>query len=328
MELVYPKILYIGLPILAVILIFYFKRPEKYKKGKKVSGASILEDSKEYKRMVIKYKVYGILMNVILVASIIVTMIIAARPHRVKVVSEDRVNRDIILCLDVSDSTDEMNLAMCDEFKEMVKKLEGERIGITIFNSRSVTLVPLTTDYDYVNDILDRLHTSFQASMNWDSDNNYENNFKYFGTITYDGNSSLIGDGLASALYSFVDMEEDPDRCRIIIFVTDNDLCGEPVLTTSEAAALCKKNNVKVFALAPAFWVTDADTFRSAMISTGGGYYSGTGKVDELVSDVKKTNATAISETKTYIIDEPEKWIICLIILVAAYYVIGRRIKI
>lgn len=341
MELAYPKIIYYGIPALIVLVLLYIKRPQKYKEGKRVTGVSVLESSKAYKRQVLLFKVYRFLMMVSLIASIVLSMIIAARPHRVKTVVHKTVNRDIILCFDVSDSMDDVNIAMCQEFRRMIDEFEGERIGVTIFNSRSVTLVPLTTDYEYVKSIVDKLEVSFKSSDFYhyydDSNADYvEKNYKYYGTITFDGNSSLIGDGLASALFSFPDIEEDKDRARVIIFVTDNELAGEPHVTVTKAAEMCKDNDVKVFALSP-YYVGDEAEFKRAMKGTGGGLYQAkigllggnrTSKaVSKLVEDVQKTRTSEIEDVRTYEIDLADKFIVALIALMGLYYLLGRRIR-
>ena len=67
--------------------------------------------------------------------------------------------------MDISSSVDELNVELCAKLKEVVRRLDGERFGITIFNAKSVLLVPLTNDYEYVLGTLDKLEKSFEVSF-------------------------------------------------------------------------------------------------------------------------------------------------------------------
>jgi hypothetical protein len=199
-----------------------------------------------------------------------------------------------------------------------------------------VLLVPLTNDYQYIMDTLDSMKVSFEDSIkrsDWDF--NYDQidwaayYYKYEGTIAEEG-SSFIGDGLASALYSFPDLENNDERSRMIIFTTDNELNGEPYISVEDAAALCKKNDVKVFAIAPEN-VTDESTFKRAMEGTGGGYYKATSSkvYKQLVEDIKKTETSlaGIKKTETIITDKPEALFIWMLICMGVYLVISRKLR-
>lgn len=336
MALVFPWVLYIGVPVMIVLVLFRVKKKDTYQNGKMVANTSLIEETDYYKKLYREYKILSGIAMFALLAAIAIGWILIARPAKIDTVSPKIRNRDIFLCMDISDSVDELNLDMCEHLKAVVKELNGERFGITMFNGRSVLLVPLTTDYQYVLDTLDSLKTCFQDSIdrnNWDIDSFMDDSdwnsfyYKYEGTIAEEG-SSFIGDGLASCLYSFPDLETNTERSRMIIFTTDNELNGEPYVTLEEAAGLCKKNDVKVFAIAPET-VTDESVFKRAVESTGGGYYKSTSAkaYGQLIADIKKTGTSAMEQTQTMLTDQPETLFIALLVCVGVYFLLSRKVK-
>ena len=240
------------------------------------------------------------------------------------------------MCMDISSSMDELNLEMCEQLREVVKKLDGERFGITIFNAKSVLLVPLTNDYEYVLETLDKLEESLKVSMEMEeSDYDYTSYdfdfelfyYKYDGTLS-DTASSLIGDGLASCLYNFPDLTENTERSRLIIFTTDNELNGTPYVTLDEATRLCGKNDVKVFAIGPDN-IVDEDAFKSSVESTGGKYYRSTSSkaYEHLIDDIEKTEDSVMNKIETIIYDQPQIVFICMVIFAGVYFVLSRKVK-
>lgn len=334
MALVFPWVLYIGVPVIIVVGLFPFKKKDTYRNGKRVANTGLIEETDYYKKLYREYKILsGVAMSALFIV-LVIGCFLLARPAEVDTVNPKIQNRDIFLCMDISDSVDELNLDMCDELKNVVEELNGERFGITIFNGQSVLLVPLTSDYQYVLDTLDSLKVSFQESIGQSAPDYFTDDidlsnyyYKYQGTLAEEG-SSFIGDGLASCLYSFPDLETNTERSRMIIFTTDNELNGEPYVTLEEAAGLCKKNDVKVFAIAPEE-VTDESVFKRAIESTGGGYYKSTSSkaYDQLLADIKKTGTSEMEQTETVITDQPEAFFIGLLVCVGIYFLLSRKVK-
>lgn len=332
MELVFPLAIYLGVPLAIVLLFLGFKKKDVYKDGQKVANTSFLEETPLYKHLIRQYKCFRLLALGGLWIALVIAIIMLARPAEVDQIHPELHNRDIFICMDISGSVDELNLQICDELQEVVKDLNGERFGITIFNGQSVLLVPLTTDYQYVQETIGKLKDSFSFNINdeyitgdWDSYEIYT--YKYEGTLS-DYGSSLIGDGLASCLYCFPDLKENKDRSRLIIFTTDNELNGTPLVTVEEAAALCKKNDVKVFAVTTED-ITNQESFEAAMLSTGGKYYEAGSKhvFKQLTEDIKLTDSSAMEDIKTIVTDKPQALFICLLIFVTIYFVFGRKVK-
>lgn len=336
MALVFPWVLYIGVPVMIVLCLIPFKKKSTYKNGKRVAHTSLIEETEQYKKLYKEYKILSGIAMLALLMAIAIGWVLLSRPAKIDTINPEIRNRDIFLCMDISDSVDELNLNICDELKSVVRELNGERFGITIFNGQSVLLVPLTTDYEYVLETLDSLKIAFEDSIKRsDLDFDYFSDdmdwstfyYKYEGTLAEEG-SSFIGDGLASCLYSFPDLETSKERSRMIIFTTDNELNGEPYVTLEEAAGLCKKNDVKVFAIAPKK-VTDESVFKRAIESTNGGYYKSTSSkaYDQLIADIKKTTTSAMEQTETQIIDQPKALFAWLLVCVGIYFLLCRKVK-
>lgn len=344
MELVYPLVLFVGVPVVLVLFLIRFKKKDTYRKGNKVANADFVESNPYYKKLMTQYKIFGFVAVFSLLLSTWASLFMMSRPVEIETVTEEIRNRDIFICMDISGSVDETNLELVDHLRTVVEELDGERFGITIFNARAVLLIPLTTDYEYIMDMLDDLEDSFRESLvmtkysdgenltaaEWDILMNFDYEkyyFKYGGTLSDEG-SSYIGDGLATCLFNFSDLETNPDRARVIIMTTDNELLGEPLLTIEEAADLCSKHDVKVFGIAPDH-IAYEDQFKNAILSTGGGYYrtSDENAYKQLINDIKATDATIIERTETIIYDQPEVLFVVLLVLMAVYFAFSRKVK-
>ena len=333
----FPWVLYSGLILVIVLLLLNllkWKKKDTYKEGNKVTNTSFLEETPYYKQLYKKYKIYCSVSLISLIFAILMCSVLLARPAMVQTENPEIHNRDIFLCMDASNSVDQLNIEIVDKLKDVVKKLDGERFGITIFNGKAVLLVPLTTDYDYVLDTLDKLEESMKYSLtltegNYDIDNvDYSlYYYKHNGTLV-DNGSSFIGDGLASCLYNFSDLEENTDRSRLIVFTTDNELNGTPFVSLQEAAELCKKNDVKVFAITPDN-VVDKEEFQAAIESTDGKFYEVSDKktFQKLVDDIEKTETSAMEEVKTIYIDRPQLFFTLLLLFTMIHFIVSRKVK-
>jgi len=333
-----PWVLYVGVVVLVLFFFFPIKK-KKTEESRKVANTELLEGTAYFKKLYMEYKLLSVLAMLCLLGAIIIGLALVARPVKMDTVSQEIYNRDIFICMDVSSSVDKLNVKLCDELKTVVEEFRGERIGITIFNGKSVLLVPLTDDYQYIMDTLDILKKSFKDSIRSSRNpvavatsafqHSMYRYYLYEGTLDDEG-SSYIGDGLASALYSFPDLETNKERSRLILFTTDNDLNGEPMVTVEEAAELCKKNEVKVFAVAPKD-IVDENTFKVLMENTDGGYYKATSSrvYKQLIEDIKKTDASSsgIHKTETRIADQPQTLFVWMLICLFGYFVISIRLK-
>ena len=101
---------------------------------------------------------------VLLVMALVLAIALVARPSTVDEGEERASSRDIVLCLDVSGSTLPYDREVIDTYRTLVDNFKGERIGLSIFNSTSRTVFPLTDDYELVSEQLDKTSTILKAS--------------------------------------------------------------------------------------------------------------------------------------------------------------------
>ena len=184
MELTYPFIIYIGILVIILLLILKPKKQSLYKDGKKIANTKYIMNAPYYKDIMKKYKILSYIITGAFMSSIFCGIVLLSRPAIVDTNSSPLYSRDIFLCLDVSSSVDKLNQELVGELKKTVNNLKGERFGISIFNTSSVLLVPLTDDYDYILSVLDTLGESFQAATSFSSGTE---NYRYLLSYINDG---------------------------------------------------------------------------------------------------------------------------------------------
>lgn len=273
------------------VLVYRIIRSRKSLKDKEkksfrgYSAMWIASDLPSYKRRLVFY----ILLKIIGIAGLVTSLLSAAylmgRPSYNKKIDAGVKRRDIYLCLDVSYSLYELNADFVENLKDVVRGLEGDRVGISIFNTSTVEFMPLTTDMDFTIDKLNELKEyfilqkdymrfhdeyeieemsndeflAFLGSLPKDEYDSFANLVYTLDLIdnpvTLDNDvrgSSLIGEGLASCLFNFPYLE-DSERTRVIIMVSDNAQAEleQPAIELAEAANMCKNNDVAVFGIFP-----------------------------------------------------------------------------
>lgn len=247
--------------------------------------------------------------------------VVAARPMSSQTIQPVNTSRDIMLCLDVSGSMTEVDVEVLSVFEELLEDFEGERIGLTIFNSSPVQIFPLTDDYDFIREHLASIKASFdyvdEVPEHW------------VGTLNGNG-ASLIGDGLAACTMGFD--RPDDERSRSVIFATDNEINGASIVTLEEAAGYAKAKGVRVFALNP---VQGKDAEVSAELTaaaetTGGAAYGlrDTTTVSDIVTQVQEQEATQLrGEAQVVWTDTPNLWIAVLAITLLSFAAVLWRVR-
>lgn len=348
MALKYPWVLEAGLPALAVlfVLLHRIRKKTEYSGGLRAANTRFATDLPEYRRLQ-KIRTAGtILLECALILCLAGTLGLAARPYRTQTVSSGTRKRDIFLCMDVSYSIYNLNYDLVESLEEVVKHLEGDRFGISIFNTSTVLYVPMTDDYDFVIEKLEELKEYFRLQREymekygdyssipdseWEEYQTLWEQLEYYDAGTLINNmtkgSSLIGEGLASCLYSFPRFEKEA-RTRVVILSTDNaqEARSKPLLELDEAASLCRKNEVTVFGIFPnrdsfdhtgsTDYETDFRELRAAAEKTGGVCYkeSETLRVEDIVADIQKQEAMLVQEiTVVRETDQPQA--ACLVLL-------------
>ena len=317
MELTSPSVLYIGAAITgaALIVLLFFMKGKKYSGGARSANNDFIKKLSQYKVLIFEYYMLKVVAIISMIGMLMASTVLVAKPIIVNSHTDEIHNRDIIIGFDVSTSLDSVSMEMCDQLKDFVRGLKGERFGIVIFNGQGVRLVPLTDDYNYVISELEHLRRSIEAGQDamYYADLDELSAYRFAGTSS-DRGSSLIGDGLATCLYSFTNFDSEPDRARLIVLITDNDVLGDEIVTVHEACELCAYKQVKVFGLAPYFVEAEAE-FKRDIESTGGSYYNTRSRtaIDDLVEAVQDTDVSVTYKTTTTITDEPEAFIAVLV---------------
>lgn len=207
MELMYPIAIIICLTISIAIFFINFNNKNKYTNGKKVANTKYIKETEYYKSKVKKYKRLSNLVKIFSMICIVIVSILIARPVTVQTKSEDKYNRDIIIGLDISISECEVNLELIKKFKKIIPSIEGDRIGIVLYNTAPVVYCPLTEDYVYIEECLDTIEKQInivienegRIPISNESDEMDPFSFWYGGTVanSEERGSSLVGDGLA-----------------------------------------------------------------------------------------------------------------------------------
>lgn len=347
MELMYPIAIIICL-ILSIALFFInFKKKIKYTDGKKVANTKYIKETEYYKSKVKRYKILSRIIEGLSVICIIIASVLIARPVTIQTRSEDKYNRDILIGLDISTSECEVNLELVKKFKKIIPSIEGDRIGIILYNTAPIVYCPLTDDYDYINECFDIIEKQLQKVVanngyipsSLDEEGAETFTFWYGGTIANsdERGSSLVGDGLAGTIFSFPNLKTDKDRTRIIIFATDNDVAGDEIVMLEEACTLCKKYDINLYAYCP---TTEMNTYTSkekiasykkaVEQNAGGKFYTGDLEKmsSNIVDEIKETKTSLLKTSKkTYVTDHPEIFLISITIVFLLLIVIEKRVK-
>ncbi|WP_307433234.1 vWA domain-containing protein [Pseudarthrobacter defluvii] len=271
-----------------------------------VAHADRLTALPEYQSALRRYRRWLALAGTALALLLASTAVAAARPVAVDTVRPEQHNRDIMLCLDASGSMSTADAAVVDVFAELAREFDGERIGLTIFDSSAIQVFPLTDDYAYAQEQLKSAKDAFDGKPGSSG----------FLDGTWNGRgSSLIGDGLASCLNSFAGAGESAaatgtgtggettsQRSRSVVLATDNFLSGKPIMTLDQASRLARERSVRVYALNPG----DLDyghgpdqpgaQLRAAAETTGGSYHAldSPDAVAGIVAGIEQTETSAI----------------------------------
>ncbi|MGA7203025.1 MAG: VWA domain-containing protein [Specibacter sp.] len=293
MALKYWWLLPVGLAAVAAVAWMMWRRPGRLSDAVPVAHADRLTALPAYQNALAAHKRWlavGVASSLLLALCLLAA---AARPVAESTSVPELLNRDIMLCLDVSGSMTGTDQAIVAVFAELATSFKGERIGLTIFDSSAVMVFPLTDDYDFVGEQL----ATAKAALAKDA-----TSYDFFqGTYEVPG-SSLIGDGLASCVGAFP-RDDTSIRSRSIILATDNELAGKPLFTLGEAATTAKNAKVRVHAINPNDYSTAGYTdgaskeLRDAAAGTGGSY-NALGSASTVKSIVRTVQATEAARLK------------------------------
>ena len=195
---------------------------------------------------------------ILLVVALALATALVARPSTVDEGEEKASSRDIVLCLDVSGSALPYDREVIDTYRQLVDSFKGERIGLSIFNSTSRTVFPLTDDYELVSKQLDKASSILAGVESQDDidkmkDSDYQAISDWLeGTQNRKESTSLIGDGVVSCAamlpgFAYGNASADNaerQRAASIVLATDNVVSGKPTYTLDEALNLTKQAQI------------------------------------------------------------------------------------
>jgi len=279
------------------------ERDHLTRNGIPVAHGERLTSLPAYQRVLKRYRrlLAGVLVLVVALAA--ASVLLAARPSAVTVVEPQSYKRDIVLCLDVSGSMTDADAKIASTFASLAKGLDGERIGLTIFDSSAVQVFPLTDDYDYVQRELNTYRKSFESQG--------DDGLQYWTGTDLGKGASLIGDGLSSCVLSFDG--DTSTRPRSIILATDNYVNGSPIFTLKQAGAFATKKNVRVYAVDPVDTNSGAlddvaTELKNVAVGTGGSFYAldDSTTVPAIVSLIDSREAGLFTGTRRLVVtDDP-----------------------
>ena len=321
MEIKYPLLI---IPFIIAFFVVMFFKFKKKNNSKKIANTYFIKNTDIYKSIVGKYKLFiyglfGLLFICILGSSLLTSRFVSTKTH-----TNEVYDRDIVLCLDVSGSMSSLDEKIIRAYGDLVDNMNGERFGIVVFDNTSYTLLPLTDDYDYVKDVIDKSIKAFNGYKNYDYN---AADYIYSGTREGKG-SSVIGDGLATCVLGFPKLEQE--RSRIIILGTDNYVAGAQVITVPEAGELAKKYKISVYPLDPDGYGKYKDELVDIAKKTGGKYYNvkDVNNTADIVNEIEKKEKSLRETTPvTTSIDIPQVPMIIIILSLLGLLVMERVMK-
>ena len=145
----------------AIALVLRKKQPRR--KGIRAANTARFRALPAYRRKRTESVIFRSVLVAGLVISIAASLLLAARPYKRDTVRDDVNRRDIFLCMDISSSSANGCSKLVKEVEELVQGLNGDQIGISLFNTSSVQYVPVTDDYDFALQRLQELEKYFEA---------------------------------------------------------------------------------------------------------------------------------------------------------------------
>lgn len=325
----------VGLILGALILagFWFYQRPLKIQKKNAntvlVANSVRMRNTPAYRQALKRLWIQIIAIASLAVMTGSIAVFGVAKPVAVSIDRPEKHNRDIALCLDASGSMFDVNIEILTRFKEMAEQFNGERISLTIFNATSMQVFPLTDDYDYVTENLDKVINVFEKNYN-----DPETAAFLGSTLGREEGASLIGDGLYGCSLGF-DNREDEERSRSIILATDNVVNGKELVPLDEAAKIAKENNLRVYGINPGsrgggivFVPQNAiDSMKLAVESTNGKFFElkDTSATGQIVDEISATE-TSIIQGSAMVIKKDTPEIVLYLLSGAIALLIGLTI--
>lgn len=325
--------------VLGALGLFFRRRRTAPSKVTWVANASYLTSLPAFRTRLSRYRVLLAALAVVLAAGTVATGFLAARPVDRQAQSEELASRDIVLCLDISGSMIEFDTEVVERFLELVPSFNGERVALSIWNSTSRTVFPLTDDYQLVEEELryaaDVLDFDVDSLNDWSFDvGQYNRLVDYIGGTQGMGEtqSSLVGDGLATCALMFD--EQDTERSRSIILATDNEVLGDEVYPLPEAGALVAERGITMFGIYAGSTTATSQAqrteYQDVVESNGGLFFDAEDPdlVPQVIDQIAAQQAVDLeAETDIVITDRPERYFVWLLTAIGVYVIAIWRLR-
>ena len=275
---------------------WWFARRAGQRSGKKgwVANSGYLRGLPKYQALVRRTRSSLAMALVCFIIAVIAASVSAAAPVDRYVKHDKSASRDIVLCLDSSGSMLPYDSKIGGAFRQIISHFEGERISLQLWDAYSMTMFPLTDDYDMATDVLQDMSDTIDTGLIQIGGkiSGTRELFEYLEPVLDEKQevSSLVGDGLASCIMGFD--HNDKQRSRTILLATDNEVYGSGVYDLSEAIEFAKSQGVTVTALYPGSDISlssEALQLRDEVRKTGGDFYdaSSPSAVDSVVRQIE-----------------------------------------
>ena len=250
----------------------------------------------EYQKALKRYKLLLRVTMVALSLGLVASILISARPARVALITPAQKSRDIMLCLDVSGSVLKADNRLVGRFNALVKEFSGQRFGLTVFNSSSIAVLPLSDDYQFISEQLGNV----QKALTEQKGQGFTDLTS--GTLAaFDKGTSLATDGVTSCINNLG--QNLQKRSQSVILATDNESNGTPIITPEQTVALAQHRNVRIYAIDPgptdASRQADHTRLQNLAEQTGGSYHvlSDANAVAKIIDDVSRQEAKYAEST-------------------------------
>lgn len=317
--------------VIAVVIVW--RRPLPNASAVRVAHTAPVRASHRFQSRLARYWAGAIALTVAALLIAVSAAVLAGRPYDVMTSDEERANRDIVLCLDISGSVAEFDSEILDSFTDIVNEFDGERVALVIFNSSARTVFPLSDDYTMINEQLENASSALEMNP----EDFYPENYREFmdlilGTeVGAEKGSSLVGDGLVSCSQAF-DLD-DQERSRTIIFATDNDVLGEPLFTLEEATEMLARRDIMLHSLyiEPIYTFGDVSgELRAATEEIGGSFYQAddSSAAPAIVEQVQAQQESEIDGGEQITnLDTPGFWPVLIAVGLGVLLVAGWRFR-
>lgn len=274
--------------VVIVVVAARARRPRPPASSTYVAHVARLQALPRYRALIVRRQNLAMLATLAALATCLGGIILAGRLQETRSSDHNARTRDIVLCLDASGSMSQVNASVIAEFQEIVDGLAGERIGMTIWDGRSITIFPLTDDYEFVSDELYRAQRAFKTE-----------DWSYTWGIGFPSAASQIGDGLVSCVQRFDRIDED--RGRAIVLASDNAPHGNGVYTIGQAEKYAAERGVVVHGVAAphtAETPAKAAEFERVVEATGGTYHllGDNGSAARVVNEINELEAEKVDK--------------------------------